>query len=184
MKILEEKEKFIYQTIRDSIALNPLVSIRGLQEGFQKRTGHTISDKYVSKLRDKMRRRAIVESDRKQLNERLSEVREKYRVLAENLWRTIYWDWESLKICGIQKPTEKERQNAIELLAKMELALLKTEFEVGVFENRQLAISEMLKQGMLPMELHEQIIKVFRSWKLEPTIEKEHEEKRYTILPA
>lgn len=171
MKILEEKEKFIYQTIRDSLALNPMISIRGLQEAFQIRTGHTISDKYVSKLREKMRRKAIIESDRKQLKDRLSEVRERYRVLSENLWRTIYWNWESLKLCGIQKPTEKERQSAIELLAKMELALLKTEFEIGVFENRQLAISEMLKQGMLPTELHEQIVGVFQSWKIESSIQ-------------
>jgi PAS domain-containing protein len=166
MKILEEKEKFIYQIIRDSIALNPLVSIRGLQEAFEKRTGRSISDKYVSKLRDKMRTRSIVESDRKKLNERLAEVRERYRVLSENLLRTIYWNWESLKICGIQQPNEKQRQSAIKLLAQMELALLRLELDMGVFENRQLAISEMLKQGTLPTELHEQIVGVFRTWKL------------------
>jgi len=137
-----------------------------MQKVVQERAGHSIGDKYVSRLMQKMRKRAVVESDRKKLNERFAEVRENYRVLSENLVRTIYWNWESLNVCGIQKPSEKERQSAIRLLAQMQLALFKTELDIGMFEDRQLAISEMLKQGMLPTELHEQIVGVFRTWKL------------------
>jgi len=165
MKILREKEEYLFRIIRDHLALNPLASIRGMQKMVQETTGHSISDKYVSRLMQKMRRRAVVESDRKKLNESFAEVREKYRVLSENLMRTIYWNWESLNVYGIQKPKEKERQSAIRLLAQMQLALFKTELDIGMFEDRQLAISEMLKQGMLPTELHEQIVGVFRAWK-------------------
>lgn len=165
MKILQEKEEYLLRIIRDHLALNPLASIRGMQKVVQEMTGHSISDKYVSRLMQKMRRRAVIESDRKKLNESFAEVREKYRVLSENLMRTIYWNWESLSIHGIQKPKEKERQSAIRLLAQMQLALFKTELNMGMFENRQLAMNEMLKQGMLPTELHEQIVGVFRTWK-------------------
>ncbi|HEY4513070.1 MAG TPA: hypothetical protein VJH06_00970 [Candidatus Paceibacterota bacterium] len=147
MKILEEKEEYILNTIRDNIALNPMVSIRGMQKAIEKRTGRSISDKYVSKLMHKIRVRAIVQSDRKKLNVRLAEVREKYRVLSENLMRTIYWDPKSRELCGIQKPTEKERQAAIKLLAQLELALLRTELDMGLFENRQVEIKGMFRTG-------------------------------------
>ena len=78
----------------------------------------------------------------------------------------------------MKKPTEKERQSAIRLLAQIELALFRTELDIGMFEDRQLAISEMLKQGMLPTELHEQIIGVFRTWKLGSP----HEQNRVEVV--
>lgn len=169
MKMLQQKEEHIIKIIRTSIALNPLVSIRGMQKAVEEKIGRSISDKYVSKLMHKIRRKAVVESDRTKLNERVAEVRELYNVLSENLIRTIYWNWESLELCGIDKPNEKERQSAIKSLAQMKLALLRIELDTGMFENKQLAISEMLQQGTLPSELHEQIIGVFRTWKLGST---------------
>ncbi|KKR61606.1 hypothetical protein A2643_02910 [Candidatus Nomurabacteria bacterium RIFCSPHIGHO2_01_FULL_39_220] len=178
MKILAEKEAYILRIIRDQLALNPLSSVRGVQQMVEEQIGRSISDKYVSKLMHKVRKRAVVESDRKKLNERFSEVRERYRVLSENLLRTIYWNWESFEQIGVQKPTEKERQSAIRLLAQIELALFRTELDIGMFEDRQLAISEMLKQGMLPTELHEQIIGVFRTWKLGSP----HEQNRVEVV--
>ncbi len=137
MKIILEKENFLKSHIRDIIAINPLVSIRKMQELVEKNTKHAISGKYVMKLMEKIRREAVVQSDRKRLNVRLAEVRERYRVLSENLIRTIYWDWESLELYGIQKPKEKDRQSAIKLLAQMELGLLKAELAIGMFENQQ-----------------------------------------------
>ncbi len=149
MKILEHKEEFIVWRIRDAIALDPLVSMRKLQKVIKENTGRSISDKYLSKLMKKIRTKTIVESDRKQLNERLAEVRERYRVLSENLMRTIYWDWTSMQKCGIQKPKEKERQSAIKLLAQMELALLKAELDVGAFEDQQLSIRNIRARNIL-----------------------------------
>lgn len=154
MKMILEKENFLKNNIRDLIVINPLASIRGIQKNIKERTGHSISDKYVSKLMYKIRKKAIVESDRKELNERLSEVRERYRVLFENLMRTIYWNWESLEMCGIQKPNEKQRQSAIRLLAQMELALFRMELDVGVFENRQFLINKIPEQKILITELN------------------------------
>ena len=50
----------------------------------------------------------------------------------------------------------------------MDLALLKAEMDVGMYEDRRLALEEMLREGLLPQELHEQIVGVFRTWKLQP----------------
>jgi len=166
MKILQQKEEYLVETIRNGIALNPLVSIRKMQELVEHNTGRSISDKYVSKLMYKVRKGAVIESDRKKLNIRLTEVRERYRVLMDYLTKVVYWKYDFYTDYGIAEPEQKEKLCAIKLLAQMELALFKAELDAGMFQNRQLAIEEMLKQGVLPNELHEQIIGVFRTWKL------------------
>lgn len=168
MKIIPEKEEYIKMTIRNSIALNPLVSIRKMQEMVEKNTGRSISDKYAAKLMRKVRRQAVVESDRKQINERLAEVRERYRMLIEDLTRTIYWKPDFLNDYGLHRPSFKERHAAIKLVAQLELALFKAELDAGMFQDRRTAIAEMLKQGVLPTELQEQIVSVFRTWKVSP----------------
>ncbi len=163
MKVLSEKEEFLKNTIRDIIAINPLTSIRRMQELVEQRTQRPISDKYVSKLMRKIRRGAIVQSDRTKLNERLAEVRERYRVLILDLNKMIYWRNEH----GIKRPTTRERLSAIRLVAQLDLALFKAELDAGMYEDRRGAIEEMLKQGLLPTELREQVVAVFRTWKFE-----------------
>ena len=158
--------------IRDIIAINPLVSIRRLQEIVEDDTGRSISDKYLTKLIHKIRQGVIVTSDRKKLNVRLSEVRERYRVLIEHLLRTVYWKYEFREIYGLEMPNYKERLQAIKLIAKMETDLFRAELMAGMFEDRRAAIGEMLQQGVLPTELHEQVVGIFRSYKFQtsPTV--------------
>ncbi|MCX6737876.1 MAG: hypothetical protein NTY11_00395 [Candidatus Parcubacteria bacterium] len=169
MKILPEKEEFLQNTIRNAIAVNPLVSIRRMQEIVEYNTGRSISDKYTSKLMHKIRRRAVIQSDRKQMNERLAEIRERFRVITDDLFRTIYWNPDFLKQYGLVHPSYKERLAAMKLLAQLDLALFHAELDAGMFENRQTAIADMLQQGVLPNELREQVVGVFRTWKLMPT---------------
>lgn len=168
MKMLQEKEDFLKNTIRNAIAVNPLVSIRRMQEIVESNTGRSISDKYVSKLMRKIRRQAVIQSDRKQMNERLAEIRERFRVLTDDLFRTIYWKPDFIKQYGLSYPSQKERFVAMKLLAQLDLALFHAELDAGMFEDRQKAIGDMLQQGMLPNELREQVIGVFRTWKMAP----------------
>ena len=129
----------------------------------------------------KVRRQAIIESDRKKINERLAEVRERYRMLMDHLSRIIYWKYEFLKDYGIDYPTFKERLAAIKLLAQMESALFRTELAAGMYEDKQVAIEEMLQQGMLPTELREQVIGVFRTWKFQ-TGQPQRFETKYPVV--
>lgn len=143
MKIILEKEEFLQNTIRDAIAVNPLVSIRRMQEIVKQNTGHSISDKYTAKLMKKIRRRAVIQSDRKLMNERLSEVRERFRVITDDLFRTIYWRPDFLIDYGLVNPSPKERLAAMKLLGQLELALFKAEVDTGVFENRQIIVNRI-----------------------------------------
>lgn len=149
MKVILEKEEFLQNTIRNAIAVNPLVSIRRMQEIVKQNTGHSISDKYTTKLMKKIRRRAVIQSDRKLMNERLSEVRERFRVITDDLFRTIYWRPEFFIDYGLVNPSPKERLAAMKLLGQLELALFRAEVDTGVFENRQIIVHEMFNKRVL-----------------------------------
>jgi len=166
MKILPEQEEFLQTNIRNAIALNPLVSIRKMQGIIERNTGRSVSDKYVAKLMAKIRRGAIIQSDRKQINERMTEVRERFRMLTEHLLLIIYWVPEYLNKYGVQYPSTKEKFAAIKLLGQMDLALFRAELDAGIFENKQAVLHEVLRQGIFPTELREQIIGASRTWKL------------------
>lgn len=183
MKILPEKEEFLKNRVRDVIALNPLVSIRRMQEILENRTGRSISDKYAAKLMHKVRRQAIIQSDRKKINERLSEIRERNRVLMEDLTRTIYWKPEFSKLYGLSFPSFKERLAAMKLLTQIESTLFRTELAAGVFEDRRAAIEEILRQKAIPIELQEKFIGVFRTWKLTSACEKDVQAPALSVAP-
>lgn len=155
MKMLPEKEEFLQNHVCDCMAVNPLISIRQMQVLVEQNTDRLISDKYTAKLMYKIRRRAVIQSDRKQMNERLTEVRERFRILMDDLCRTIYWTPEFIKKYAKNEPSFKERLAAMKLLGQLESALFRAELDAGMFENKQLAINEMLQQGVLPTELRE-----------------------------
>jgi hypothetical protein len=165
MKILPQQEYHIRQVIRDNLALDPLISIRNLKKAVEYNTHRPIGDKYLMRLLGKIRGEVIVRADRQKLTERLTEVKERFRVLRMELYRIVYWEMRYFPEFGIQRPTNQERMNAVKTLAQMDLALLKTELDVGEFRKKQNDIEALLNDPALPSELHEQIIGVFRQWK-------------------
>lgn len=146
MKMLEEKEEMLKKTIRNAMAINPFISIRGTQALVEQNTGRSISDKYVSRLMQKIRKQAVIQSDRKQMNERLAEVRERFRLLTEYLYRIVYWKWEYLKDYGVEMPKYKDKLAAMKLLAQLELALFRAELQAGAFEDQKGTMVEMREQ--------------------------------------
>ena len=166
MKIVKEKEEFLNLSIRNAIAVNPLVSIREMQKIVSHNLGRSISDKYLASLMQKMRRRAIIQSDQKQVNERLMEVRERYRVLSERLNRIIFWQPFFWAEHGLKRPTLKEQISASKLLAQMDLALFRAELESGAFDDKQAMANQISCNNVLPIGLEERAAVVSRKWKL------------------
>lgn len=139
MKIIPQKEEILKRTVREALAIDPLMSVRGLQRHFEYTHRKPISDKYASKLMRKVRNQVIAESDRKRMNERLAEVREKYRINMEYLARVIYWDNDnSLMKYGIDYPNLKERMAAVKLQCKLDADLFRLEMFAGMFENKRI----------------------------------------------
>jgi hypothetical protein len=145
MKIIQEKENYLKTHIRDILAINPLVTIRSMQTMMEKRTGHSIGDKYLSKLMQKIRREAIIRSDVKRIDERLTEVRERNRVHIEHLERVVYWSPEYRRQYGIHEPQLREKLAAIKLVSYLDIALLKAELMLGLFENKKVTSVELSK---------------------------------------
>lgn len=92
-----------------------------------------MSKNYTAKLMNKVRKQALVESDRKKINERLAEVRERNRAHIEHLERLLYWKPECYHAYGIDEPKLKDKMATIKLINHLDLALLKAEFMVGMF---------------------------------------------------
>jgi hypothetical protein len=170
MKVLPQQEAYLREQIRDKLALYPMATIRELQRSMPLRDGRLISDKYLMKLLNKVRREIVFQSDRKKVSSRLTEIRERYATLQKQLLCIAYWMPADYAHHNINRPKEWERIKAIRTIAQMDLALLKAEMDVGMYEDRRFALEEMLREGMLPQELHEQIVGVFRTWKLQPSM--------------
>ncbi len=168
MKITKYKEEYLRSMVRDAIGLDPLITIRNLQNIVEYNTKRRISDKYIMRLMHKVQREAVVQSDRTKITERIAGVRLKFEALQKRLTLIAYWNPLYITRHGIHKPKQSEQIQAIKTIAQMDLALLKAEMDVGLFEDKRVALEEMLREGMLPQELHEKIIGVFRTWKLRP----------------
>jgi hypothetical protein len=171
MKILPQQEAYIRGAIRDELALNPLVTIRQLQRNIRlgRERDRIISDKYLMKLLHKVRREIVFHSDRKRVSARLTEISERCATMQKQLLLIAYWQPEYLPHNGIKAPRLSDRINAIRTITQLDLMLLRAELDVGMYEDRRASLEEMLRQGLLPQELHEQVVGVFRTWKLQPS---------------
>lgn len=137
MKILSPKREFLQSTVRNIIAANPIAPIRRVQELVKQRTEHSIGKNFTSRLMEEVRDQAINESNQKEVSERVSELRERHRILIEYLTRVQNWQPSYVWDYGMGKePTLKERMAAIKLISQLELALFKAESITGLFEGK------------------------------------------------
>lgn len=145
MKIQKEKREILKTAVRDIIAQEPLVSIRRAQKAVEHRTEYSIGDKFLSRLMSEVRQEVRGYSDNKELGDRLTEVRERFRVLIKQLSRVAYWDFDVGRTYAIAEPTVAERYRAIKLIGQLELSLLRTEFALGLFGNMKVKKVELSK---------------------------------------
>jgi hypothetical protein len=137
MKILSPKRQFLQTAVRNIVAANPLVPIRRVQELVRQRTDRSISKNFASRLMDEVRDQAINESNQKEVNERVSELRERHRILIEYLTRVQNWQPDYVWEYGMRnEPTLRERMAAIKLISQLELTLFKAESITGLFERK------------------------------------------------
>lgn len=145
MKIQKEKRELLKTAVRDIIAQEPLISIRKAQEVVERRTEYSIGDKFLSRLMGEVRQEVRGYSDNKELGDRLTEVRERFRLLIKQLNRIAYWDFDTARTYNIPEPTVAEKYRAIKLIGQLELSLLRTEFALGLFGNKKVTRVELSK---------------------------------------
>lgn len=158
MKIQKEKREILKTLVRDIIAYDPLISIRRAQKIIESREEYTIGNKFLSRLMTEVRQEARIHSDNKEIGNRLTEVRERFRLLIKQLGRIAYWDVEIGMTYKISEPTIAERYRAIKLIGQLELSLLRAEFALGLFGNMKVNKVELSKSQTttLKVELEKQ----------------------------
>jgi hypothetical protein len=137
MKVLAEQKNHIVQAVRETLAADPLISIRRMQQMVEIQTGRSVSDKYLSKLLVDIRQDAVANSDPNKVRARMEAMRARYEPLTKNLL-TIAWSTKGVAF--------KERLATIKTAAHLDLMLLRAEIYTGAFD-KQGAVVELKERA-------------------------------------
>jgi hypothetical protein len=88
-------EENLKRAIRDTIAIDPLAGIHQLTDTLSKRLDHSFDPRYIKRLRDKVVRQNLVETDRTKIEERIASTRENFHLSREELFKIVYWTPEN-----------------------------------------------------------------------------------------
>lgn len=187
MRKSHAQEDKIRRAIRDIAVIDPIISTRKLQDalfdkGFKTANSTPLDWRYVQKLRNKVRRQVIEDADREKVSDRISEMKEKYRMMAERLIRIIYYH-DDLKKEGIMPPSYKDQISAVNTLLKYDILLFNAQLDGGIFE-RHLGTLEIAQRNIpLPPELKDQMRNAFVKWGIIPKEALHAEATAITIKP-
>jgi len=172
MKKLPVQEEKIKRTIRDAIVIDPLISVAKLQDALYDKGYRTANSKpldwdYVAKMRHKVHRQSIENVDRQEVSTRITEMKERYRLIYEQLIRIAYYS-DDLKKEGIPPPSVRDRVSALREIIKLDVALFGAEMDAGIF-NRHLGTLEIDKRNKpLTAEARELIRQAMINWGMIP----------------
>lgn len=172
MKKLPVQEEKIKRAIRDIVIIDPLISVTKLQDallekGYKSATGNALDWRYVHKLKTKVHRTAIEQTDREKVIERVTEMKERYRLMLERLWRIVYYT-DDLKKEGFMPPSYKDQINAINSIIRLDSIIFNAQLDAGIFE-RHIGTLEVEKRSRpLPPELKAMMLKAFINWGIVP----------------
>jgi hypothetical protein len=185
MKKLAIQEDKIKRAIRDILVIDPLISITKMQDallekGHKTATGNTLDWRYIQKLKLKVHRKTVEDTDRGKVVPRIAEMKERYRLMIDKLLRIIFAG-DDLKS---MPASYKDQINAINSLVKLDVLIFNAELDAGIFE-RHLGTIEIEKRNKpLPPELKAVMLKAFVNWGIVPPEAITHEEPSITIKPT
>ena len=158
-----EVEERIRRIIRDSVTLDPLISLRQVQDVLKRKGIQVGSLHYIAKLRKKVHGEALAEVDHAKINAEISSVREEYRMAIAELKKIAYWTADPTN--PMMPPAYKDKIAAFRQIATMKKALLEMQMDAGVYK-RQLGVVE--HRHTLPAEHFALVIKAMQAWGLTP----------------
>lgn len=189
MRKSTEQEHQISLAIRDVIARNPMISVLQLQavlkeRGFKTAEGNPLHWHYLAKLVRKLNREKVIAVDLQKVNERLAETKERYRVMVEMLWRIIDYRVEYLTQYLMGPPSHAEKISAANTLIKLDLAILKAEMDLGIFD-RKLGTLDLNLYRATPLDPEKaaKIAEAFKRWGIDLNLT-EQRPKPIQALPA
>lgn len=167
MRKRSEVEEHIKQVIRDTIAVNPIVSVRKVQSalfdaGLRTYQAKPLDWYYVAKLVRKIHNENIATLKFEDKSARLIILREKYRVVSEKLLKVIMYDFKN-PAADVPRPTYQEQIAAINMLMRWELAIFYAEVEAGVFNRSPEGVNDPRNKPLDP-ETRARIIGAMERW--------------------
>ena len=172
MKKHRVHEEKIKRTIRDAIVIDPLISIEKLRDALYDKGIRTYSNEplhwhYVAKMRDKIHRQAVESVNRQEVTERVAEMKERSRLIYEQLVRIAFYTDEMRKE-GMPPPSVRERIQAFREMSRLDVAMFGVEMDAGIF-NRHLGTLEIDKRNKpLSVEARELIKQAMVNWGMIP----------------
>lgn len=188
MKKSPLQEEKIKRAIRDILVVDPLISIAKLQDalfekGYRSANATVLDWRYIQKLKHKVHRTTVEQTDRAKVSERVSEMKERYRLMLERLMRIVYYS-DEMKKEGFSPPTVREQINAINSIIRLDVMLFNSELDAGLFERHLGTLEIEQRNRPLPAELKAAMLKAFVNWGVVPKEALNHEPTTLTIKPA
>lgn len=166
MKIVPAREQELRRAIRDERAKDPLITISRLQERLKDKFQRDFHRDYLGRLLHKVSREAVIEVDRAKLEDRLAFTRENYRIVRDKLLEIMLWDKDAHP--GERPPQKRDIVEAAKSIAMLDLALLKTEIECGMYKKPIDAIAREFQYEPLPGEIRTVVIQSWRNFGMLP----------------
>jgi hypothetical protein len=158
---LTAMKKILSARYATRFAIDPIAGIHQLTDTLSKRLNHSFDPRYIKRLRDKVVRQNLVELDRAQIEQRLAVTRENYRVVRDELFKTLYWTPDNA-VPGMPKPQARDRIEAGKTIVMLDLALLQAELANGMYKKPVEIIAREIHYEPLAPEVRAVII---ASWK-------------------
>ncbi len=157
----------IMREIRNCIAIDPLASINTIRKylkskGYKTVNGTELDHQYITKLVHKLRVSVSRQLNNRDLNNRINELKERYRMVYEKLASIAFFSEEHKKK-GYTEPTHAEVLKALEIVVKLDLAILAAELSCGIYEHPEDDSSKGSHHVLAPKK-QEAIQGVLRKW--------------------
>lgn len=164
-KVAHAFEAEIRRSIRDALALDPLMTIKKLMVVLEKKFSHSFDFRYISRLVKKVNKEALPNLEREKLEPRLRQMRETLRIGRENLLKIAYGQPDYDK--G-PKPTFADRNAAWRTIAMMEKLQMDVEIDIGLYakQNPGALVPGDFRHREIPAEILEAMMLTARLWKL------------------
>jgi hypothetical protein len=150
-------EERLRREIRDVMAIDPIATLPELTEKLSKRLNHSFDRRYIKKLRDKVGRQLIVESDRTKIEDRMRFTKENYRIARDELMKII-----------ISRAPSRDRVEAAKALVMLDLAVFKAEIETGMFKQPMEEVAKVIQYEPLEPEVRAVVIESWTRMRLLP----------------
>jgi hypothetical protein len=179
MRKSPEQEQQLKLAIRNEIARNPLVSVLHLQNalkerGFKTAEGNPLHWHYLAKLVRKLNREKALAVDTQKASERIAITKERYRLMVEVLWRIIDWKDEYLVQYHLYPPKPGEVIKAVDTLVKLDIAILKAEMDLGIFDRKLGSMDvNVYRAAPLQADKAQLIAGAFAAWGIQLSVPQE-----------